>query len=173
MQKKWGKFTNSSFFEYNINCLTVMKKIALSFITITSFALYTLFLRGNQTLSYQSPNQAEGADSSFTTHTMPMNPTMHKGIYQNGTYTGNSADAYYGYIQVQAIIKNESLSDVVFLDHPRDRATSIRINNYAMPILKSEAIKAQNANVATVSGATDSSIAFRESLALALSKAKN
>ena len=59
-----------------------------------------------------------------------------------------------------------------FLDYPKDRSTSIRINSRAMPILKSEAIQAQNSNVNTISGATDSSGAFRESLASALAQAK-
>lgn len=99
-------------------------------------------------------------------------PPKPSGIYKDGTYVGISADAYYGYIQVKAIIANGKLVDVIFLDHPQDRRTSIQINNYAMPILKSEAIKAQSASVNTVSGATDSSGAFRESLASALAQAK-
>ena len=94
------------------------------------------------------------------------------GMYIDGTYTGNSADAYYGYIKVQAIIKNGKLANVIFLDHPQDRNNSIRINNYAMPVLKQEAIRAQNANVDNVSGASFSSGAFRESLANALSQAR-
>lgn len=94
------------------------------------------------------------------------------GMYTDGTYTGNSADAYYGYIKVQAIIKNGKLANVIFLDHPQDRNNSIRINNYAMPVLKQEAIRAQSSNVDTVSGASFSSGAFRESLADALSQAR-
>ena len=94
------------------------------------------------------------------------------GMYTDGTYTGNSADAYYGNIKVQAVIKNGKLADVIFLDHPQDRMHSIQVNNYAMPILKQEAIGAQNANVNTVSGASFSSGAFRESLGNALSQAK-
>jgi len=60
---------------------------------------------------------------------------------------------------------------VQFLQYPSDRNTSIRINSRAMPILKQEAISAQNANVNIVSGATDSSQAFQQSLASALSQA--
>ncbi|HTE48936.1 MAG TPA: FMN-binding protein, partial [Candidatus Paceibacterota bacterium] len=80
--------------------------------------------------------------------------------YADGVYTGNPADAYYGIIQVKATINNGALADVQFLRHPNDRGTSIRINNYAMPILRQEAIRAQNANVDIISGATDSSQAF-------------
>jgi uncharacterized protein with FMN-binding domain len=95
------------------------------------------------------------------------------GQYADGTYTGDPADAYYGTIQVEAIIQNGKLTDVQFLQHPSDRSTSVRINNHAMPILRQEAISAQSANVDTVSGATDSSGAFQQSLASALSQAKN
>lgn len=95
------------------------------------------------------------------------------GQYKDGSYTGSVADAYYGLIQVQAIIQGGQINDVQFLSYPNDRQNSIRINTYAMPILKSEAIQAQNANVDIVSGATLSSQAFQQSLASALVKAKN
>jgi len=97
--------------------------------------------------------------------------TKPAGQYADGSYTGDPADAYYGTIQVRAIIQNGALSDVQFLQHPNDRSTSVRINNYAMPILKQEAISAQNANVDIVSGATDTSYAFTQSLASALNQA--
>ena len=96
-----------------------------------------------------------------------------QGLYKDGTYTGTPADAYYGTVQVEAFIQNEQISDVRFLDHPQDRNRSVQINDRAMPILTSEAIQAQNANVDIVSGATDTSLAFRQSLASALAQAKN
>ena len=95
------------------------------------------------------------------------------GKYLDGSYTGSAADAYYGMIQVKAIIQNGALADVQFLQYPSDRGTSVRINTRAMPILKQEAISAQSASVNIVSGATDSSQAFQQSLASALSQAKN
>ncbi len=97
--------------------------------------------------------------------------TVSRGKYKDGTYTGNSADAYYGNIQVQAVIKNGKIADVIFLDYPQDRNRSIMVNDYAMPILRSEAIRSQNAQVDAVSGATDSSGAFVSSLSSALSQA--
>ncbi|MDE2001425.1 MAG: FMN-binding protein [Patescibacteria group bacterium] len=96
-----------------------------------------------------------------------------KNLYADGTFTGNPADAYYGTVQVQATIQNGKITDVQFLQYPSDRSTSRYINGQAMPYLKQEAIQAQNANVDIVSGATDTSFAFRESLASALALAKN
>jgi uncharacterized protein with FMN-binding domain len=93
------------------------------------------------------------------------------GRYKDGTYTGDAADAYYGYIQVKATVTGGNLTNVTFLQYPSDRGTSIEINRQAMPMLTREAIVAQSADVNGVSGATDSSIAFRESLSSALSQA--
>lgn len=99
-------------------------------------------------------------------------PTPAKTGYKDGVYTGSVADAYYGLVQVRATIKNGLITDVAFLSYPNDRDTSRYINGQAMPMLTQEAIAAQSANVDIISGATDTSLAFRESLAVALSSAK-
>ncbi len=96
-----------------------------------------------------------------------------KGQYADGTYTGAAADAYYGTVQVQAVVQDGALASVTFLQYPSDRRTSQQINSRAMPILKSEAIQAQSANVSGVSGATHTSEAFIQSLGDALAQAKN
>ncbi len=96
-----------------------------------------------------------------------------KGQYADGTYTGAAADAYYGYVQIRATVQGGKLTAVDFLQYPNDRRTSQQINSRAMPELKSEAIAAQSANVSGVSGATDTSQAFIQSLGDALAQAKN
>jgi uncharacterized protein with FMN-binding domain len=92
--------------------------------------------------------------------------------YKDGVYTGNPADALYGNIQVKAIITNGRITDVQFLQYPSDRNTSVQINSQAMPFLKQEAILVQSAQVNIVTGATDTSQAFIQSLNSALLKAK-
>jgi len=91
--------------------------------------------------------------------------------YRDGEFVGNSTDAFYGYIQVSATTQNGRITDVNFLQYPNDRGHSIMINNYALPILRQEAIQIQNAKVDIVTGATDTSIAFIQSLSSALAKA--
>jgi uncharacterized protein with FMN-binding domain len=93
-------------------------------------------------------------------------------LYKDGSYTGSVADAQWGNIQVKAIIQNGKIKDVQFLQAPNDRNRSIRINDSADPQLTSEAIQAQSAQVDIVTGATDTSNAFIESLSDALSQAK-
>ncbi len=94
------------------------------------------------------------------------------GTYKDGTYTGSAADAYYGNIQVQVTIGGGKISDVQFLQSPNDNGTSRFINSQAMPLLRQEAIAAQSAQVDVVSGASDSSQAFQQSLASALQQAR-
>lgn len=95
------------------------------------------------------------------------------GLYKDGSYTGTSMDVYYGNVQVQAVVQNGKLADVIILDQPKDRRYSAELAAYAMPILRTEAIQAQSANVNIVSGATATSGGFKESLATALALAKN
>jgi len=93
--------------------------------------------------------------------------------YKDGAYTGDPADAFYGNIQVQATISNGRITNIQFLQYPNDRSRSIEINSQADPMLAQEAIQTQSAQVDIISGATDSSQAFVQSLQSALVKAKS
>lgn len=103
----------------------------------------------------------------------PITKPKNTGLYKDGTYIGDTVDAFYGNVQVSISVSGGRLSSISFLDYPQDRSTSLQKSNFAMPILKSEAIKSQNANVNTVSGVTYTSEAFIESLSSALKQAKN
>lgn len=95
------------------------------------------------------------------------------GQYKDGTYTGPSVDAFYGYVQVQATVSGGKLTNVTFLSYPNTHSTSVYINSQAMPMLTQEALSAQSANVNLIGGATDTSLAFKQSLGSALAKAAN
>ena len=92
--------------------------------------------------------------------------------YVDGNYTGPSVDAYYGLVQIQAFIKGGRLSGIRVLQYPSHRQTSVAINHRALPMLRSEVITAQSAQVDIVSGATLTSEAFIQSLGGALSQAR-
>jgi uncharacterized protein with FMN-binding domain len=89
----------------------------------------------------------------------------------DGSYTGPSVNAYYGHVQVQAIVQGGRLVAIKMLDYPSDRRTSLYINRQALPMLRDEVISAQSANVDIISGATLTSEAFIRSLGSALQKA--
>jgi uncharacterized protein with FMN-binding domain len=109
-----------------------------------------------------------GATASGTSATTaPPGP-----VYKDGTYTGSVADAQWGYVQAQAVIQGGQITDVKFLQYPHDRGRSIEINQIADPELVQEAIQAQSAQVDLITGATDSSVAFIQSLTDALAQAR-
>jgi uncharacterized protein with FMN-binding domain len=56
--------------------------------------------------------------------------------------------------------------------YPNHTDRSVYVNQNALPILKSEALQRQSANINLVSGATDTSYAFAQSLQAAILKAK-
>lgn len=91
--------------------------------------------------------------------------------WNDGAYTGESADASWGNVQVQVTIANDRITDISFLTYPNHRNRSVSINNNAMPTLVQEAISAQSSRVDIVSGATDTSEAFIQSLDSALQQA--
>ncbi len=132
----------------------------------------TRVIGNSNTSSNNNSPQLPSIQNSGSSQTPSSMPNNSPSLYKDGSYTGSVEDAFYGYIQVQAVITGGRLNDVIFLQYPNDNGTSRFINQQAMPILKSEAIRAQSANVDLVSGASDSSPAFVRSLGSALSKAK-
>ncbi len=144
-----------------------MKKLLLGAFVIGSYILYGAHQRGVGTSAVTPPSFKSTSSTSNSTSTTKGNVA-----YKDGQYTGQVADAYYGNIQVRVTIQSGKLSNVEFLQYPNDRMTSMHINSQAMPYLKQEAISAQSASVDGVSGATDTSQAFIQSLSSALKAAQ-
>ncbi len=172
---KGKKYFVNIFIERNKKVLysvRYMKKLLLSLFVIFTFGFYVIYQRQIEPVKIPiAPLQTEVVPIAVPTPIPVVMITKRK--YKDGTYTGSVADAYYGNVQVQAVIKGGKLVDVIFLEYPQDRETSININSQALPILKEEAIQAQSAKVDSVSGASATSPAFVESLKAALILAKN
>jgi len=126
----------------------------------------------NNPTQNSQPSAPAPSSSSSSQSMMQQSPKQMMGLYKNGTYNGSVQDAFYGLLQVQAVIANGKISDVIFLQYPNDNRTSQYVNAQADPMLKQEAIQAQSAQVNGVSGASASSQAFQASLADALAQAK-
>ncbi|HVS79452.1 MAG TPA: FMN-binding protein [Candidatus Paceibacterota bacterium] len=119
------------------------------------------------------PDQSAPSSNNAPSSTPIPAPTEDSATgYKDGTYTGVVADAFYGPLQVSATITNGKIADIKFLKYPNDRPESIEVNTDSNPILEAEAIRSQSANVDVVSGATQSSEAFSQSLAAALAQAR-
>jgi uncharacterized protein with FMN-binding domain len=154
-----------------------MKKLVVSAVIIGVFVIYAL-AHARASLGF-SPSQGStdptygsgsSGDSGSSSSQQGSTATT-AGQFKNGSYTGAAADAQWGNIQVKITIQNGRLTNVQFLQYPNHRDRSVEINNYAMPQLSSEAIQAQSAQVDVISGATDTSEAFIQSLGDALSQA--
>lgn len=179
---------SSSFHFCQVRYNSYMKKY-LQLVVVLGFFGFLVLLRqakGNdeqpvvappQNINNSEQNQITpitGTPSSSGSSSAPSSSTPttnNSGQYKNGTYTGSVTDAFYGNYQVQAVISGGKLTDVIFLQYPNDNPTSRSINTQAAVFLKQEAIAAQSATVDIVSGASDSSQAFRQSLGSALSQA--
>ena len=100
-------------------------------------------------------------------------------------FTGSLASVQqWGSLQVTIVVRKTTtisgtkkkvtrrLTAVSVPTYPNHTNRSVYINQTALPILKAEALRAHSANVNMVSGATDSSDAFAQSLQSAILKAK-
>jgi uncharacterized protein with FMN-binding domain len=125
------------------------------------------------TASTPTPANTSNQSASTVASTSKPNPVQSTSGYKNGIFTGSVQDASYGNVQVQVIINGGKITDVNILQYPNDNRTSQYINSQAMPMLKQEALSAQNANISGVSGASFSSPAFAQSLQDALAQAKS
>ncbi len=109
-----------------------------------------------------------------------------KKIVVSKRFTGSLASVQqWGSLQVTIVVRKTTtitgtkkkvtrkLTAVSVPAYPNHTDRSIYINRTALPILKAEALRAQSANINMVSGATDSSDAFAQSLQSAILKAKH
>jgi uncharacterized protein with FMN-binding domain len=103
--------------------------------------------------------------------TEPLLTTIVAVALADGTYTGPSIDAYYGLVQVQAVVQSGQIVGLKMLHYPSDRRESLIISQQALPLLRDEVVRTQSAKVDVVSGATLTSQAFVKSLGVALGQA--
>lgn len=153
-----------------------MKKILLATFVIITFVIYSFHQRQDgSSAAVTAPvalNKTQSSSGSQPATSAGTSSTTAGTTYKNGQFTGIAADAVYGNIQVKATIEGGKLINVEFLQCPNDRRNSVEINSQAMPYLQQEAIQKQNAHVDGVSGATDTSQAFIQSLDSALQQAQ-
>jgi uncharacterized protein with FMN-binding domain len=105
--------------------------------------------------------------------------TTKKVVTKKFTGTAYQADRW-GTLQVTIVVRKTTIGKKVTRKitavsvpiYPNHTDRSLFINTNALPTLKSEALRAQSARINLVSGATDTSDAFAQSLQSAILKAK-
>ena len=93
------------------------------------------------------------------------------GGLKNGTFPGSGAAAgRYGTIKVTIVVSGGKITDIT-ATYPTGGQTG-SINARAVPKLRQQALSVQSASISTVSGATYTSNAYKQSLQAAINAAK-
>lgn len=118
------------------------------------------------------------ADTGSTTTTSLSSSTTNGGAARGSTgtttaatYDGASVQTRFGTVQVRVTIQGGKITEVTALQLTDAERKSAQISSRAAPVLRSEVLQAQSANVQTVSGATVTSDAYLTSLQAALDAA--
>ena len=123
---------------------------------------------GTVPASHRSPLAGTGAGAAAGGVSSSASPSASP---VSGKFTGSAVGTQYGTVQVQAVVEDGRLTDVVVLQQTDVGERSGQIDSYALPVLKSEALSAQSADVDVVSGATYTSTGYARSLQAALDAA--
>jgi uncharacterized protein with FMN-binding domain len=98
-------------------------------------------------------------------------PTTGAAAKAGGTYAGSVVQTRFGAVQVQITVNAGAITDVTALQLTDDDRKSIQISNRAAPLLRTEVLAAQSADVQTIGGATITSDAYLSSLQAAIDAA--
>lgn len=109
------------------------------------------------------PGGGQGGQGGTGGGTIPANA--------NGTVTGPAVDTRFGTVQVQVTFSKGKITDITALQLPNTRRRDQMLSQYAAPVLRSEALQAQSAQIDTVSGATYTSMGYEQSLQGAIDQA--
>ena len=89
----------------------------------------------------------------------------------DGDFVSDRHGLMWGDVKVKISIQGGQITGVQVLEFPDHRAQSLYLSQLAIPILESEVIKSQKAQVDVVSSATDTSYTFQDAVADAIAKA--
>lgn len=148
------------------------KKTVSSTTTTTQAASAT----PNSSTTNQSNNTATSSSTtpaaSSNTSASSSSTSSNSGTYKNGTYTGSSVSTRFGTVKVAITVSGGEITNVDFLSLPSEDMRSSMISSQASPLLESQTLSAQSANIDGVSGATYTSQGYVESLQAAIDAAR-
>lgn len=117
-----------------------------------------------------APSAAAPAPSQKPPSKAPPPPPAAGSGLKNGTFAGPGVSQRYGTIKVTVVVSGGRITDVT-ATYPTTGENG-RINAAAIPKLRQQALTAQSAGIAVVSGATYTSNAYKQSLQAAINLAK-
>ncbi|WP_133787071.1 FMN-binding protein [Kribbella sp. VKM Ac-2571] len=114
----------------------------------------------------------DGTDDGSTSTPTPATTPVATPSSASSTVTGDVAQTQWGPVQVQLTVQSGKITAVNVLQYPNGNHRDVEINDYALPVLIDETVKAQNAQIDMVSGATVTSDGYVRSLQSALDQVK-
>lgn len=97
--------------------------------------------------------------------------SLGSGSTRSTSVDGPAVNTRFGPVQVRLQVQGGKVVSAEAIDYPQSNRRDVQINAHAVPVLNSEAVDAQSANIDTVSGATYTSVGYRQSLQAALDSA--
>jgi uncharacterized protein with FMN-binding domain len=110
--------------------------------------------------SYKTSTMGAGGTTTISTPAVPAG--------EGSRVDGSVAQTRWGPVQVRFTVSGRKITDITVLASPDGNHRDVEINEYALPILRQEALQAQSADIQAVSGATVTSEGYKESLQAAL-----
>lgn len=152
-----------------------MKRITFWALSTLS-AVVLLFTYSTSTSGPGAPSVPLQADTVVSS-TLPTGASAPAGSSGSGTpqrtVTGSVAATRWGPVQVELVVRGDSILKASVVQHPSGNSKDAQINGRALPILTKETIDAQNANIDMVSGATVTSTGYLSSLQSALDQVQS
>jgi uncharacterized protein with FMN-binding domain len=122
-----------------------------------------------------SSGSSSGTDGASGTSTSTPTPSKTSSSSSSSaaakTYDGDAVNTRYGNVQVQITVAAGKITAAQVLQVPWNDHRDQEINSYAVPVLNSEVVQAQDANIDMVSGATYTSDGYIQSLQSAIDQA--
>jgi uncharacterized protein with FMN-binding domain len=139
---------------------------------IGALGVYNGSHKTNASTAIQSDNTVTNSSptSSDTTTSTTPSPAS-QGSYKDGTYKGQNEDTPYGPVQISIVVSGGRITGVNFLQMPSDLGHSQEVTAFAEPLLKNSTLSKQTAHIDFVSGATQTSEGYMQSLQSALDQA--
>ncbi len=116
----------------------------------------------------QTPTTAPSTSSAAAPTKTPTRSAAPPPKAVAASFLGASVQTRYGPVQIKITYAGGRVTGVVAVQLPSGRSRDAEINSYAVPILESETLAAQSANINAVSGATYTSDGYVRSLQSAL-----
>ena len=152
-----------------------MRRIILTFLSTLSAVVLLFGYRTSTSTPAGATTSvaAAGADGSAdSTTTSPAPSSSPKATTSSTrTVTGPAVSTRWGPVQVRLTVASGKVTAVTVLQQPSGNGRDVQINNYALPVLTSEVLQAQSAQIDSVSGATVTSDGYISSLQSALDQA--